>query len=76
MLYHQEPDKSKAASVMKVNPHFLMEYETAARNYSLGKLASCIGYLYDADLRSKGIRNSGTISDGELLKEAVFKIIH
>lgn len=76
MLYHQEPDKSKAASVMKVNPYFLKDYETAARNYTLGKLASCIGYLYDADLRSKGIRNSGTVTDGELLKEAIFKIIH
>lgn len=76
MLYHQLPDKSQAASVLKVNRYFLKEYETAARNYSLGKLASCIGYLYDADLRSKGIRNNGTVTDGELLKEIVFKIIH
>lgn len=76
MLYHQEPDKSKVAAVLKVNPYFLKDYETAARNYTLGKLASCIGYLYDADLRSKGIRNTGTVSDGEILKETVFKIIH
>ena len=76
MLFHQEPDKKKAMAVMKVNPYFMKDYETAARNYTLGKLASCIGYLYDTDLRSKGIRNSGNISDGELLKELVFKIIH
>lgn len=76
MLYHQEPDKNKAASVLKVSPYFLKDYEKAAQNYSLGKLASCIGYLYEADLKSKGVRNNGTIPDGEILKELVFKIIH
>lgn len=76
MLYHQEPDKNKAASVLKVSPYFLKDYEKAAQNYSLGKLASCIGYLYETDLKSKGVRNNGTISDGEILKELVFKIIH
>ena len=76
MLFHQEPDKKKAMAVMKVNSFFMRDYETAARNYTLGKLASCIGYLYETDLRSKGVRNSGTVSDGELLKELVFKIMH
>lgn len=76
MLFHQEPDKKKAMSVMKVNSYFMKDYETAARNYTLGKLASCIGYLYDADLRCKGVRSSGNVTDGELLKELVFKITH
>ena len=60
----------------RVNPYFVRDYATAAGNYPLGKLASCIGYLNEADLRSKGIRNAGTVTDGELLKELVFKIIH
>ena len=68
MLYHQQS--------LNVNPYFQKDYELAARNYSLGKLASCIGYLHDTDLRSKGVRNTGTITDGELIKEMVFKIIH
>ncbi|MBP5327259.1 MAG: DNA polymerase III subunit delta [Bacteroidales bacterium] len=76
MLFHQEPDKSRAAAVLKVNPYFLGLYETAARNYSLGKLASCIGYLHETDLRSKGVRRSSNITDGDLIKELVFKIIH
>lgn len=76
MIYHQLEDKTKAASALKVNAFFVKDYAAAARNYSLGKLASCIGYLYDTDLRSKGIRNTGTITEGELLKELVFKIIH
>ena len=76
MIYHQLTDKDEAASALKVNPYFIRDYATAAGNYSLGKLASCIGYLNDADLRSKGVRNSNTVTDGELLKELVFKIIH
>ena len=75
-LYGITLDKQQAMADMKVHPYFMKDYETAASNYTLGKLASCIGYLYDTDLRSKGIRNSGNISDGELLKELVFKIIH
>lgn len=76
MMYIQEPDKSKAATTLKINPFFIRDYEVAASNFSLGKLAACIGYLHDADLRSKGVGNAGTVTDGELLKELVFKIIH
>lgn len=76
MIYLQLEDKTQAASALKINPFFVKDYAAAAKNYSLGKLASCIGYLNEADLRSKGIRNAGTTTDGELLKELVFKIIH
>ncbi len=76
MLFHQEPDRNRAAAVLKVNPYFINSYETAARNYSLGKLASCIGYLHEADLRSKGYKSSSNVTDGDIIKELVFKIIH
>ena len=69
-------DTKSVASALGINPYFIRDYATAAQNYSLGKLASCIGYLYEADLKSKGIHNSGSITDGEILKELVFKIIH
>ena len=75
MLFHQEPDRNRAAAVLKVNPYFINSYETAARNYSLGKLASCIGYLHEA-LRSKGYKSSSNVTDGDIIKELVFKIIH
>ena len=78
MIYHQLADKSQyaAASAIGVNPYFVKDYVAAARNFTLPKLAACIGYLHDADLRSKGVHNSGAVSDGELMKELVFKIIH
>ena len=76
MFYHQLENKSDAAKVLGCAPVFVKDYALAANNYSLGKLASCIGYLYEADLRSKGVRNSGTVTEGEILKELVFKVIH
>ena len=76
MFYHQLENKSDAAKVLGVSPSFVSDYSVAANNYPLGKLATCIGYLYDADLRSKGVRNSGSVIDGELLKELVFKVIY
>ncbi|MCQ2299398.1 MAG: DNA polymerase III subunit delta [Bacteroidales bacterium] len=58
------------------NPYGAKDVETAAKNYQLPKLASCIQYLHETDLRSKGIRNANTVTDGELLKELLFKILH
>lgn len=76
MIYQQLTDKSQAASALGVLPFFLRDYQTAARNYSLPKMAAIIGYLKEADLKSKGVHNTGTVTDGELIKELVFKILH
>ena len=76
MFYHQLENKSDAPKVLGCAPSFVQDYALAARNYPLGQLATCIGYLYETDLRSKGVRNSGNVTDGELLKELIFKVIH
>ena len=76
MFYHQLENKSDAPKVLGCAPSFVQDYALAARNYPLGKLATCIGYLYETDLRSKGVRNSGNVTDGELIKELIFKVIH
>ena len=76
MIYHQLENKSDAAKALGCPPSFVHDYAVAAGNYPLGKLATCIGYLYETDLRSKGVRNSGNVTDSELLKELVFKVIH
>ena len=77
MLYHTLADKSQGnvASKLKVNPYFVREYETAARNYSINKTASIISFLREYDLKSKGFNNTST-TDGDLLRELVFKILH
>lgn len=68
MMYIQDPENTRVWPVK--------DYQIGAANYSLRKLAACIRYLYDADLKSKGVGAGGTVTPGEILKEMIFKIIH
>ena len=69
MVFIQDPSLSK-------NPYVTRRFQAGSNNYTLSKLALCIGYLHDADLLCKGVHNTGTISDSEILKELIFKITH
>lgn len=77
LLFHYTPDKSKnnVCSVLSVNPYFFSEYQAAAKNYPLNKTKKIISLLRKYDLKSKGVENA-SISDGELLKELIFQILH
>lgn len=75
LIYQFLTDKKTAASAMGVNPFFVKDYELGAKNYSVGKLKSIFGYLREYDLKSKGV-DRGSATEGELLKELVFKIMH
>ena len=75
--FHFLKDKSKGsvASALKINPYFVAEYEIAAKRYNPAKLVEIIALLREYDLKSKGVGNSST-SDGDLMKEMIFRIIH
>ena len=77
MIYHQLKDKSQnsVAAALSVHPFFVKDYQVAARNYTYAKLTRIISYLREYDLKSKGVNNI-SITDGELLKELLFKILH
>lgn len=77
LKYHFLADKSKfaAAQALGVNPFFVDGYAKAASSYSTGKLKTIFSYLKEYDLKTKGVDNI-SISNGELLKELVFKILH
>ncbi len=77
LLYQTLKDKSKGnvASVLKVNPFFVSDYVNAAGLYSKTKNLEIISLLRQYDLKSKGVDNYSS-SDGELLKELVYKILH
>jgi len=68
-------NQGELASELGVNPFFVKDYETAARNYSMQKTIQVISLLREYDMRSKGF-NNGTADHGELLRELVFKIMH
>lgn len=77
LLAHASSDKSERglAAELGVNPYFVKDYALAMRNYSLPKVTQIIHYLRECDGRLKGL-DGVSYSEGELLKELVFKIVH
>ncbi|MFO7829121.1 MAG: DNA polymerase III subunit delta [Bacteroidales bacterium] len=78
LAYHfikNKNDKRGVAATLKVNPYFVGDYETAAKQYNPKKVVDIIELLRAYDLRSKGYNNVST-SHGELLKELIYKILH
>ncbi len=78
MMFHYLPDKSKmaASGALKINPFFYDDYQRAARNYPASKTLKIIGYLREYDLKAKGLGATGSVSQGEHLRELLFKILH
>jgi DNA polymerase III subunit delta len=77
LVAHASPDKSEGglASTLGIRPFFVKDYLMAMRAYSIGKNVRIISYLREADARSKGVE-SGGMTEGDILKELVFKILH
>lgn len=76
LKYHYLTNKNDAAKELGVSPFFVKDYEVAARNFNLNKIFQVIALLREYDLKSKGVDSTGNTTDGELLKELVFKITH
>jgi len=76
LKYHYLKNKGDAARELGVNPYFIKDYEMAARNYSTSKTFDIISLLREYDLKSKGVDSTGNVTDGELLRELLFKMIH
>jgi DNA polymerase-3 subunit delta len=66
---------AQIASLISTNPYFVKDYKSAVRSYPLPKIEKAIHLLHEYDLRSKGVDNSST-TEGELIRELVYKIIH
>jgi DNA polymerase-3 subunit delta len=77
LVYHTLANKSQnnVAAALKVNPFFVKDYVRAAKNYSFEKTVHVISILREYDMKSKGYETA-TISEGELMKEMIFKIMH
>ncbi len=77
LILHGSKDQSDKglASAMGTNPFFVKEYKLAARNYPVGKVMQNMSILREADLRSKGV-GAGSMSDGDIFKELVYRLMH
>ena len=77
LLYHGLKDKGKinVGKMLRINPYFIPEYQRAAKNYPMRKVAQVISRLREADLKSKGV-GASNLAQGDILKELLFKIMH
>jgi len=77
LTYHYLTDRSKnnVASVLKIHPYFVKDYEVSSMKYGPSKTIQIISFLRTYDLRTKGFGDAGTDA-GDLLKELVYKILH
>ncbi len=73
---HGMADKNprNVASALKVNPYFVNEYLTAARNYPMKRVSQVIGLLREFDVKGKGV-GASALSQGDLLKELLVRIL-
>jgi DNA polymerase-3 subunit delta len=67
--------ENNVAASLNIHPFIAKKYIQAAKNYPPKKLSAIMNHLRVYDLRSKGYKNLNT-SDGELLKELIYKIMH
>lgn len=77
LLVHSSKERAEKelAALLQVHPFFVKDYITAARAYPVQKVVHIIGYLREADLKLKGVNNVSA-TEGQILKELVFKILH
>ena len=58
-----------------MNPFFVDEYVTAARNFPMRKVSQIIEVIRDIDVKSKGV-GAGSMKEDDMLKEMVYKIFN
>lgn len=73
----QAPDKSDKGLVssLKISPYAAKDYVYALRQYPADKIINTISSLKEADLKLKGV-NSGSDTEGQILRELIFRIVY
>ena len=77
MRIHFLPNKNPdaVASTLRVHPFVAKQLMQSANIYSPKVLANNVAVLHEYDLKAKGIGNS-SFSDGELMREMLFKLMN
>ncbi|MBT8323051.1 MAG: DNA polymerase III subunit delta, partial [Eudoraea sp.] len=76
LQYHGLKDHSpkNVANALRINPYFVGEFQTAARNYPMKRASQIIAILRELDLKGKGV-GASNLPHSELLKELLAKIL-
>jgi DNA polymerase III subunit delta len=78
LIYHSldNKDRNNVAAELSINPIFTNDYITAGKNYSSSKVLTIISCLREYDMKAKGVESTGSVNEGELYKELLYKILH
>lgn len=74
--FSKDKNKSTVATMLGVNPFFVNDYFEAVRNYSWTDCMNCIEVLREFDLKSKGYNSTSDITQKELYREMLFKLMN
>lgn len=77
LMAAQASDKSEKGmvSALKVSPYAVRDYSLALQQFSPDALLRNITLLKEADLKLKGV-NTGTTTEGQILRELAYRLIH
>ena len=79
LICHYLQDKSDT-SMMKTlglrHPMHVKDYQTGLKNFKPVKVFNIIHEIRLADARSKGVDVTSSLTDGDILKELLYKILH
>ena len=78
LIYLYLPDKSDrvAAQALGISPFAVRDYQAASRRFTKMQTFRAIGYIREADARSKGIDYPNSSNEGDIWKELIYKIMH
>lgn len=74
MIFGVQGDEKTLATAIGVNPYFIKDYISAAKNYAYEGVERILLLLHEYNLRSVGVNNAGA-EDSSLMKEMVVKMM-
>jgi DNA polymerase-3 subunit delta len=78
MRIHFLTNKSKdtVAMALKVHPFVAGELINGSKVYNPKKIAANIAILHEYDLKAKGVGSTGAFTQGDLMKEMIYRLLH
>jgi len=79
LICHYSTDTSESGLMKTLGlryPSQIKEYKIGLRNFTAKKAFDAIHEIRLADARSKGVDTTSSLSDGDILKELLYKILH
>ncbi|MCQ2189391.1 MAG: DNA polymerase III subunit delta [Paludibacteraceae bacterium] len=74
--YCRNVDENTAAEKMGVRPYFVRQYRDATSRYNGFQVLKTISILREYDMKSKGVDVMPGTTNGQLLQEMIYKIMH